>query len=153
MYGLVGVVYGHGPPLVPPVPDKLDPIEPGNIVVPILAADDAELKQFIEFWWWFVVTTEPSGFTGHGNVFVPALMREQTRNVERLVWLLKWIYFDLDTHLMEMALWPPSYYNANMMNKAHQYQGMAEQIVFQIHSWNQRQLPRHSSGFFLSYAT
>lgn len=76
MYGFVGVVYGHGPPTPPPEPDpdKLDPIDPGSIVVLILATEDeAVLKQLIEFWWWLVDTTDPKGFTGHGNVFVPGV--------------------------------------------------------------------------------
>lgn len=52
MYGFVGVVYGQGPPTPDPdpPPDKLDPIDPGSIVVLILATeDDAVLKQLIEF--------------------------------------------------------------------------------------------------------
>lgn len=67
-YGLAVVEYGHdGVPVFVDIP-------PDNILpVLILAAtEDADvLKQFIEFWWWFVETTEPNGLTGHGNVLVP----------------------------------------------------------------------------------
>lgn len=73
-YGLVGVVYGHeGVPCIPAVAAVDMP--PDNILpVLILAAteDADELKQLIEFWWWFVDTTEPNGLTGHGNVLVPS---------------------------------------------------------------------------------
>ena len=47
------------------LPDNMFP------VLAILATDEADvLKQFIEFWWWFVGTIEdPRGFTVHGKVF------------------------------------------------------------------------------------
>uniref|UniRef100_A0A182QQB8 Uncharacterized protein n=1 Tax=Anopheles farauti TaxID=69004 RepID=A0A182QQB8_9DIPT len=80
MYGLVGVVYGHGvgeTPVAPDVPVRPVPMLAGSIVpVPAIpaATDDADvLKQLIEFWWWLVETIDvPSGFTVHGNVFAPS---------------------------------------------------------------------------------
>lgn len=37
----------------------------------IFTPDVVVLKQLTEFWWWFGATTDPNGFTGHGNVFAP----------------------------------------------------------------------------------
>lgn len=77
IYGFVGDVYGHGGAETTPDGVPLDndvPIPPGNIVPEFIVTVTDEplvLKQFTEFWWWFVDTTEPNGFTGHGNVFAP----------------------------------------------------------------------------------
>lgn len=74
LYGLVAPVYGHGGALLLlPVNDVPIPVA-ANIPPEFMltaTADDDELKQLTEFWWWFGATTEPNGFTGHGNVLVP----------------------------------------------------------------------------------
>lgn len=69
-----GVVYGQGGAPTPGTgvaPVKLVAIPPGNMLLDETAAP-VVLKQFTEFWWWLVVTTELSGFTGHGKVLVPS---------------------------------------------------------------------------------
>jgi hypothetical protein len=66
----------------------------------------------------------------------------------------KWTHMNnLSTHLKEMELLLPNYCNASMMNTMHQYRGKVVRIAFQIHSWNQLQLPMHSFGFFHACAT
>lgn len=71
-YGFVAPVYGHDVPGVG-VADNgaLIPVAANIPVEFIFTDDDDVLKQFTEFWWWFGVTTEPNGLTGHGNVFAP----------------------------------------------------------------------------------
>lgn len=68
----MGVVYGQGGAPTPGVPPaKLVVMPPGSMLLDE-TADPEVLKQFTEFWWWFVVTTELSGFTGHGKVLAPS---------------------------------------------------------------------------------
>lgn len=73
LYGLVAPVYGHGGALLV-VPESDDPMPEAASIppefIPTATADDVELKQFTEFWWWLGATTEPT--TGQGNVFVPS---------------------------------------------------------------------------------
>lgn len=71
-YGFAAPVYGHDVPGVGVAANgALMPVAV-NIPVEFMFTDDDEvLKQFTEFWWWFGVTTEPNGFTGHGNVLAP----------------------------------------------------------------------------------
>lgn len=71
-YGFAAPVYGHDVPAVGvAVNGALIPVAANIPVEFILTDDDDVLKQFTEFWWWFGVTTDPNGFTGHGNVFAP----------------------------------------------------------------------------------
>lgn len=51
------------------------------------------------------------------------------------------------TYLTVMALWPPSYCNANMMNTKRQYRGTAERTAFRIRSWSRRLSLKHSFGY------
>lgn len=75
LYGFATPVYGHGgapadgvaandvPMPAPSIPDEFI----------FTVTDEVDvLKQLTVFWWWFCVTTEPNGFTGHGNVFEPS---------------------------------------------------------------------------------
>lgn len=68
-YGFAAPVYGHELPAFGVAAGEM-PIPVANMPVEFIFTDgDVELKQFTEFWWWFCVTTELNGFTGHGNVF------------------------------------------------------------------------------------
>lgn len=71
-YGLAAPVYGHDVPLPGAAPDEM-PMPVASMPPEfMLTVGEVELKQFTEFWWWFGVTTELSGFTGHGKVLAPS---------------------------------------------------------------------------------
>lgn len=72
-YGFAAPVYGHDVPGVGVAANgaPVIPVAPNIPLEFMLTDDDDVLKQFTEFWWWFGVTTEPNGFTGHGNVLAP----------------------------------------------------------------------------------
>ena len=67
-------MYGQGGAPTPgtgDAPVKLVAMPPGSMLL-LVTADAVVLKQLTEFWWWFDVTTELSGLTGHGKVLVPS---------------------------------------------------------------------------------
>lgn len=68
LYGFGGAVYGHG---ATPPPTPAEPATPPIPPPPTPPIEDAVLKQFTELWWWLAGTTDPSGFTGQGKLFVP----------------------------------------------------------------------------------
>lgn len=75
LYGLAAPVYGHGGAPADGVAANEVPMPEANMPVEFIftVTDDVDvLKQLTVFWWWFGATTDPNGFTGHGNVFAPS---------------------------------------------------------------------------------